>query len=115
MNRRAWGAFIALGIIWGLPYFFIRVAVAQVSPLLLAWGRLTLAALVVLPFAWRAGVLPALRAHRGPILAFALVEFAIPFTAISFSEQWIPSSLAGIMVATVPLLIALLSRFVGLH
>ncbi len=107
--------FIVLGIIWGVPYFFIHVAVQSVSPIIVAWGRLTLAAMVLVPVAWRRGALAGLREHFGAVIAFAIIEFAVPLTAISFSEQWIPSSVAGIMVATAPLLIALTSRFFGVH
>ncbi len=113
MSGRAWLVFIALGILWGVPYFFIRVAVQEVSPIIVAWGRLTLAAMVLVPVAWRRGALAGLQ--RGPVTAFAVIEFAVPLTAIAFSEQWIPSSVAGIMVATVPLLTALISRFLGVH
>ena len=49
------------------------------------------------------------------MLAFALAEFVIPFSAISIGERWIDSSVTGILIATVPLTIALISRFFGLH
>ena len=38
-------AFAALGVIWGVPYFFIKIALQELSPLVVAWGRLFLAAL----------------------------------------------------------------------
>jgi drug/metabolite transporter (DMT)-like permease len=110
-----WLAFGALCLIWGIPYFFIRIAVQEVSPLVVAWGRLTLAALVLLPIAVRRGALRPLRGHLGAVVAFALVEFVVPFTAISYGERWISSSVAGILIAGVPLTIALISRFFGLH
>jgi hypothetical protein len=46
---RIWPTFGALGVIWGVPYFFIRIAVQEVPPLVVAWGRITLAALILLP------------------------------------------------------------------
>ncbi|HVS78251.1 MAG TPA: DMT family transporter [Steroidobacteraceae bacterium] len=115
MSARAWLAFVSLGIFWGLPYFFIKIAVQELSPFDVAWGRITLAALILLPVAWRRGTLRALLAHKAAILAFALVEFTIPFSAISMGERWIPSSVAAILIATVPLIIALISRFFGVH
>ncbi len=114
MSLRAWAAFVALGIIWGIPYFFIKLAVQELPPVMVAWGRLSLAALIVLPFAWRRG-LQVLREHTLAVVAFALAEFAIPFCAISVGERWISSSVTGILIATVPLTVALLSRFFGLH
>ena len=108
-------AFGTLGIVWGLPYFFIKLAVAELSPFDVAWGRITLAALILLPIAWRRGALRALATHKVAVFAFAMVEFAIPFSAISLGERWISSSVTAILIATVPLIIALISRFFGLH
>ena len=115
MNARTWLAFGALGVIWGLPYFFIKLAVQELSPFDIAWGRITLAALILLPVAWRRGELRALGNHKAAVFAFAMVEFAIPFSAISLGERWIPSSVTAILIATVPLIIALISRFFGVH
>jgi drug/metabolite transporter (DMT)-like permease len=115
MSARAWLAFGALGLIWGLPYFLIKLALSELSPVLIAWGRVLLATLIVLPIAWQRGALRAVRAHRGPICAFALVEFVLPFCLISLGERWISSSVTGILIATVPLTIALISRFFGIQ
>ncbi len=115
MKTRAWLAFLGLGITWGLPYFFIKIAVREISPFDVAWGRITLAALILLPIAWRRGALRALAPHKAAILAFSLVEFTIPFCLISMGERWIPSSVTAILIATVPLIIAFISRFFGLH
>src|SRR6185312_2726392 len=112
---RVWLAFISLGIIWGLPYFFIRIAVQEVSPFVVAWGRITLAALVLLPIAWHRGALRSIGPHIRPICAFAVVEFVIPFSAISAGEQWISSSIAGILISGVPLTVVLISRFFGVR
>jgi drug/metabolite transporter (DMT)-like permease len=75
----------------------------------------TLGASILLPIAWRRGALQSLGAHKAAIVAFALVEFAIPFSAISFGERWIDSSVTGILIAMVPLSIALIQRFFGVH
>jgi drug/metabolite transporter (DMT)-like permease len=115
LSARAWLAFATLGVTWGLPYFFIKLAVRELSPFDVAWGRITLAALVLLPIAWRRGALRSLAAHKTAVVAFALVEFAVPFSTISMGERWIPSSVAAILIATVPLTIALIARFFGVH
>ena len=115
MSWRGWMAFAALGVIWGVPYFFIKIAVQELSPLVVAWGRISLGALILLPIAWHRGALRDLWPHRGPLIAFALAEFVIPFCMISYGERWIASSVTGILIATVPLTIALISRFFGLH
>ena len=115
MSTRGWLAFAALGAIWGVPYFFIKLAVQEISPLVVAWSRLALAAAVLLPIAWQRGALRGLWPHKGAILAFAVIEFVIPFTAISVGERWVDSSVAGILIAAVPLTIAVISRYFGAH
>jgi drug/metabolite transporter (DMT)-like permease len=115
VSWRAWGAFAGLGIIWGLPYFFIKVSVQELSPLVVAFGRVMLATVILLPIAWRRGALRSLGKHKAAICAFALAEFAIPFLVISFGERWISSSVTGILIAMVPLSIALIQRFFGVH
>jgi drug/metabolite transporter (DMT)-like permease len=98
-----------------LPYFFIKLSVQELSPVVVAFGRVALGTLILLPIAWRRGALHSLGQHRAAILAFALAEFVIPFTAISFGERWISSSVTGILIAMVPLSIALIQRFFGVH
>ncbi|MDE2220068.1 MAG: DMT family transporter [Gammaproteobacteria bacterium] len=115
MSTRAWLAFAALGVIWGVPYFFIKLALQELSPWVVAWGRITLAALVLLPIAWRRGALHALGGHKLPILAFGVIEFVMPFSAISIGERWIDSSVTGILIASVPLTVRVIARFFGLH
>jgi drug/metabolite transporter (DMT)-like permease len=110
MSRRAWGAFAAVSILWGVPYLFIKIADdGGMPPLVLAWGRVALGAVVLLLISWRAGTLSGLRG-RGPwLLAFAVLEIAIPFPLIALGETRIASSTAAIVIASVPLIIALLT------
>jgi drug/metabolite transporter (DMT)-like permease len=115
VSWRAWGAFAALGIIWGLPYFFIKLSVQELSPVVVAFGRVALATLILLPIAWRRGALRSVGKHKAAICAFALAEFVIPFSVISFGERWISSSVTGILIAMVPLSVALIQRFFGVH
>ncbi len=115
MSWRSWMAFAALGVIWGLPYFFIKLALQGLSPAAIACGRVMLATLILLPIAWRRGALRAVMDHKFAVIAFALMEFALPFSAISLGERWISSALTGILIATVPLTVALLSRSFGVH
>lgn len=115
MSWRGWLVFVALGIIWGLPYFFIRLAVQELSPFVVAWSRITLAALILFPVAWQRGALRPLQGHMAAVCSFAAIEFVVPFSAISIGERWISSSLAGILIAGVPIIIALIGRFFGVH
>ena len=115
MNARSWLVFVGLGIVWGLPYLFIKLAVRELSPFDVAWGRITLAALLLAPLAWRRGTLAALRTHTAAVSAFAVLEFVLPYSLIAASERWIPSSVAGILISGVPLATVPAARLFGLH
>jgi drug/metabolite transporter (DMT)-like permease len=109
MSRRAWIAFATVSVLWGIPYFLIKVAVDEVQPAFVAWARIALAAALLLPIAWRSGALDGLRGHWRAIVAFTLVEVAVPFTMVPVGERYVSSSLAAILIASVPLTIAVMS------
>src|SRR5215218_300826 len=108
MSARGWGLFAAVSVVWGMPYLFIKIAVDDgITPGFVAWSRVTLAALVLLPLALRSGALRGL--PLGWLAAFATTEIVIPFPLIGFGEQRIASSLAAILIAALPLVITALS------
>jgi drug/metabolite transporter (DMT)-like permease len=109
VSTRGWALFAAVSVIWGMPYLFIKIAVDEISPSLMAWSRLTLAAAVLLPVAWRVGALRGLRERWRILTVFAAVEMAVPWPLLGFGEIHVSSSLAAILVATVPLFVALLA------
>ncbi|HVF17436.1 MAG TPA: EamA family transporter [Steroidobacteraceae bacterium] len=115
MSLRIWTTFIVLCIIWGIPYFLIKVALVDLSPSVVAWGRIALGALVLLPIAWHRGVLRPALAHKGALIAFAVCELVIPFSMISFAETRISSSLTGVLIATVPLTVAVIAPLFGIR
>src|SRR3954464_14178926 len=92
VNRRALLCFIGLGIAWGIPYLLIKVAVRELSPAELVLARTVLAALLLLPIAVaRGALLPVLRYWKA-LLAFTILEIAIPWVALGNAEQHLPSS-----------------------
>ncbi len=110
MSARAWSAFAAVAVLWGIPYLFIKVAVDDgVPPAFLAWVRVLLGAAVLLVLAWRAGVLGSVRGRLGVIAAYALIEIALPFPLIAEGERHVSSSLAAILISAVPMIVALLA------
>lgn len=110
MTPRAWLLFALSSVIWGVPYLFIRIAVdAGVPPGFLAWARVALGAALLVPFALRRGLLRGLRGRGIAIAAYAACEIAVPFVLIAVGERHVSSSLTAILVATMPLLVALLS------
>jgi drug/metabolite transporter (DMT)-like permease len=110
LSARAWAAFAAVSVLWGIPYFFIKVAIDDgVPPAFLAWIRVTIGAALLAVLCWRLGLFKQLRGHGRTLAFYAIVEIAIPFPLISFGEEHVSSSLAAILIATVPLLVALLA------
>ena len=114
MSRRGWLLFGSLGLIWGVPYLFIKIAVEQVSPAVVVVGRGLLAAIALLPFAVSRGMLRSLLPHWHWVVLFAVVEMGVPFAMLGYAEQRISSSLAGLLVAAVPLIGAVLARLLRL-
>jgi len=115
MSRQAWLLFWSMGLLWGLPYLLIKVAVVEVSPTALAGARTILAALVLVPMAVRAGALrPALRLWPW-VFAFALMEIAIPWVLVANAETRVTSGFAGLMIASVPIVGAVVSWILGDH
>ncbi len=102
-------------MIWGLPYFFIKIALAEVAPACVAWARVTLGAAVLLPLAWKSGALGTVGRHKGALCAFATAELIVPFFLIALGERWVSSSLAGILIATVPFFVIVLGPLFGTH
>ena len=110
MSARAWSLFALSSVIWGVPYLFIKIAVdAGITPAFVAWSRVALAAVLLLPLAVHRGVLRDLRGRAGAILGYAACEVAVPFVLVGMGEQYITSSLTAILIATMPLMVALLS------
>ena len=110
MTARAWAGFATMSALWGIPYLFIKVAVdGGLSPAFVAWSRVVLAAAVLLVLARRAGVLDQLRGKGRWLAAYALLEISIPFPLIAAGERHIDSSVAAIIIASVPLMIAVLA------
>jgi drug/metabolite transporter (DMT)-like permease len=109
MSARGWILFAAVSVIWGMPYLFIKLAVEEMSPSLVAWSRLAIAAAVLVPIAWRLGALRGLGSRWRVLVAFGAVEMAVPWPLIGFGEVRISSSVTAILIATVPLVVALLA------
>ncbi len=103
MTRRGIVLFALMSVIWGIPYLFIRVAVAEVTPAFLVLARTSIAAAILLPIALiRVDLRPVLDRWRW-LVGFALIEIAIPWVMLGSAEQHLTSSLTGILIAGVPL------------
>src|SRR5438034_1299719 len=100
-------------LLWGIPYLFIKVAVEEVSVPVVVFARTAIGALLLLPLALRSGELGALRRHWRPLVAFAALEIIVPWGLLSAAEQKLPSSLAGLLIAAVPIISVVTARLTG--
>jgi len=103
VTRRGLLLFASLGLAWGIPYLFIKIAVGELEPAMVVLARSGLAAVLLLPLAfYRREVWTVLRRWK-PMLAYTIVEIVLPWYFLSSAEQKLPSSTAGLLLAAVPL------------
>lgn len=111
MNAREWGMLLALSVIWGGSFFFIGVAVRQVPVLTIVLSRVALAAAILWLVLLASGKMRRLdlRVWRS-FLIMGLINNAIPFSLIVWSQSHIASGLASILNATTPLFTVLVAH-----
>ena len=100
-------------VVWGIPYLLIKVAVGGVSVPVVVFARTALGASILLPLALRSGQLAALRRHWRPLVAFTALEMIGPWGLLSNAERHLPSSLAGLLIAAVPIIGVVIGRLTG--
>ncbi len=113
MTRRGLVLFIALGIVWGIPYALIKISVAELAPTMLILARTAIAGAVLVPIAAVRGELPRVLARWRPLLAYTVVEIVLPWYFLNTAEQHLPSSTTGLLIATVPLAGVLVGVLLG--
>jgi drug/metabolite transporter (DMT)-like permease len=100
-------------VIWGVPYLMIRVAVRELAPVTLVFGRTAIGALLLAPVAMFRSQLRPLLARWRPLLAYTAVEVAIPWVLLARAETKLSSSLTGLLIAAVPLVGAVVVTLTG--
>ena len=113
MSSRGWLLFVAMSIIWGIPYLMIKVAVEEVSVPVLVLARTAVGAAVLLPLALSREAWVAIRKHWKPLLAFAFFEIIAAWWLLSDAERHLTSSMTGLLIAASPIIAAVLDRFTG--
>ena len=106
MSRRGWFLFILVGFLWGVPYLFIKVAVNPdhgFTPAIVVCLRTAIGAAILIPLAIKQGQLAAALRGAKYVFFYALLEMIGPWILIGTAEQKIPSGLAGLLVASVPI------------
>jgi drug/metabolite transporter (DMT)-like permease len=116
MSRRGWFLFSLVGLLWGIPYLFIKVAVDPdngFTPATVVCLRTAIGAAILVPIAIKQRqFISAVRGWRY-VFAYALLEMIGPWILIGTAEQKISSGLAGLLVASVPIWATLFASMRG--
>jgi len=115
MTRKSWGMFIGVGIVWGVPYLFIKIAVGEggFQPGFLVFARVCLGALFLIPIAMKQGLLKEAFKYFKWILLYSVIELVGPWYFLSSGERHITSGLAGLLIATVPFWSTIIASLLG--
>jgi drug/metabolite transporter (DMT)-like permease len=105
---------LILGALWGSSYLFIRVTVAEIPALTLVAGRLLLGAAILWILLGLSGrTMPRSRRLWGSYAVMGILSGAVPWTLISWGEQYISSGLASLLQATMPLFTVILAHLLA--
>ncbi|MFI6161433.1 DMT family transporter [Micromonospora haikouensis] len=109
MTRRSWIELVILSALWGAVYPLITVALRDLSPALVVLGRVLLAAVLLLPLAIRRDALRPVWRNPRAIIETVLVQSTAPLLLLTYGQQYVSASVAGILVGAQPLFVALLA------
>ena len=104
MSKRSWALFLAMAVIWGIPYLLIRVAVRGLDPGVLVFWRTAPAGLLMLALVAHQRQFQVLRDNLKWILVFGVIEFGVPWYLMATAEKHITSSLTSLLICCVPLM-----------
>jgi len=108
----AFAAFATVCIVWGTTYLAIRIAVETIPPLLLTAIRFTIAGVLIFIIArWRGERLSLDRRTLFNLAVIGFLMVAVGNLAVVWAEQWVPSGMAALLVATAPVWMAILEAF----
>ena len=109
MSRQNWLILAILSILWGGAYLVIEVTLRSFSPVVVVFGRVALAAVVLLPLALHRDALRPLLKHPWWVLLTVLLQATAPLLLLTHGQQWLSAGLTGILIGAQPLFVALLS------
>lgn len=113
MSSRGWVLFAAMGVLWGIPYLLIKIALEGLSVPVLVFARTLIGAALLLPLVLSRANARAVVAHGKPLLAFAFFEIIAAWLLLSNAERHLTSSTTGLLIAATPIIAVLLDRASG--
>lgn len=113
MSRKGWALFALVGLLWGVPYLFMKVAVEELSTPVIVFARLAIGALLLIPIAlYEKSIRPALK-YWPYILFYSVLEMVIPWYLITTAQRDLSSGLVALLVSTVPIWATLFAHHSG--
>lgn len=113
MSRKGWALFGLVGVLWGVPYLFMKVAVEELATPVIVFSRLFIGAIVLIPLALhQSAIRPALK-YWPYIALYAILEMVIPWTLITSAQKELSSGVVALLVATVPIWATLFAHHTG--
>ena len=113
MSRRGWALFAFIGVIWGVPYLLMKVAVAELSTPVIVCARLIIGASLLIPLALYNGSLRGALQYWRYIALYAILEMAGPWYLITSAQRDLSSGVVALLVATVPIWATLFAHHTG--
>ena len=113
MSRKGWGLFALVGVLWGVPYMFMKIAVEELAVPVIVFSRLLIGALVLIPLAFHQKTITAALEYWPYIAFYAVLEMVIPWTLITTAQKDLSSGVVALLVATVPIWATLFAHHTG--
>lgn len=111
MTTKGWALLFLLSVLWGSSFFFIEIALRDISIFTIVFARVGIAALVLTVYVYATGhQLPGKITIWGQFILLGALRAAIPISLIVWAETQINSSLAGILNSTSPLFTAIIAH-----
>jgi drug/metabolite transporter (DMT)-like permease len=113
MSRKGWALFALVGVLWGVPYMFMKIAVAELATPVIVFSRLLIGALVLIPLAVHQKSIKDALKYWPYIASYAVLEMVIPWTLITNAQKDLSSGVVALLVATVPIWATLFAHHTG--
>jgi drug/metabolite transporter (DMT)-like permease len=101
-RRLAYGAWLAVCLIWGTTYLGIRISLESVPPFLMSGIRWTIAGALLALVLWMRGERLPVRADLPRLALLGFLFIGLGNGGVVWAEQWVPSGLTAVIVAMSP-------------
>lgn len=113
MSRKGWALFALVGVLWGVPYLFMKVAVDELATPVIVFARLFIGAVVLIPLALSQKAIRSALQYWPYIALYAILEMVIPWSLITNAQKDLSSGVVALLVATVPIWATLFAHHTG--